>query len=312
MSDARSTLRLLASCDNACVFCAQAGDDAPELDLGALTASLRALRGDGADEVTFTGGDPSRASRLVELVRVARDLGFTSVGLQTHGRRLREGGLAADLASAGLTDVHLSLHGLGAAVHDHHTGTAGSFAESSAGLMASRVAGLTVVVNTVLTRSNGRSLGELGAWLASRGVAAWCVSVPRVAGSLVARFDPVYPRLGVLLPHALHALAAARQSGVTVFVRGAPRCMLGPFASRALGEAPGAFDPRRCDGCHGRAACVGVDPVYLARFGGDELSAARAPREDASRFTGREAALARMFVGVGPLVLDAVRDHAGG
>lgn len=312
MEGRRATLRLLSDCDNACLFCAQRGEEPVALAAGTVAEGLRALRGEGFDEVTFTGGEPARAEGLLDAVRAARGMGFAAVGLQTNGRRLRAGALAADLSLAGLTDVHLSLHGLGAAVHDHHTGVSGSFAEATAGLVAARGAGLAVVVSTVLTRSNGRSLGELAPWLAARGVAAWCVAVPRVAGALRARFDAVFPRLGIALPHALRALAAAQREGVAVFLRGAPTCLLGPFASRCVPDAPRAFDPARCDGCAARGACAGLDPVYLARFGGDELSAARAPRVPSPPFAGRDAALARMFVGEGPLVTDASADHAEG
>lgn len=311
MSGARSTLRLLSACSNRCVFCAQRGGAALRLNAEEVRAGLRGLRARGFDEVSFTGGDPTEHEGLLDAVRAARAEGFVSVGVQTHGRRLREGGFAADLASAGLTDVHLSLHGLGAALHDFHTGVPGSFAESAAGMVAARVAGLTVVVNTVLTRSNGRSLGELAGSLGARGVAAWCVSVPHAAGAMRARFDPVFPRLGVLLPHALHALSVAQRGGVAVFVRGAPSCLLGPFAGRRLPEAPRAFEPSRCDGCAGRDACGGVDPAYLARFRGDELSPGRAPKGGAAVFAGRDAALSRMFVGTGPLVFDGAEDHEG-
>lgn len=306
----RATLRLLSGCNNACLFCAQAGGAPAAPGEAEVSAGLAALRAEGFDEVTFTGGEPTLRPDLAGAVRAARGLGFAAVGVQTNGRRLRDGGLAGDLAAAGLTDVHLSLHGLGAA-HDFHAGAAGSFAESTAGLVAARGAGLAVAVNTVLTRSNGRSLGELGPWLASRGVAAWCVSVPRVAGALRAAFDPVFPRLALALPYALHALAAAQREGVAVFVRGAPACMLGPFAARALPDAPRAYDPSRCGGCVARGGCAGVDPVYLARFAGDELSRSRAPKAP-SPLAGRDAALARVFVGEGPLVTGDPADHAGG
>lgn len=312
MRGRRATLRLRSDCDNACLFCAQEGGAAVALGAGDVVEGLRALRAAGYDEVTFVGGEPTRFEALLDAVRAARGMGFVGVGLQTNGRRLRDGGLAADLAGAGLTDAHFTLHGLGAAVHDHHTGVSGSFAEATAGLVAARGAGLTAVVNTVLTRSNGRSLGELAPWLAARGVAGWCVSVPRVAGALRARFDPVFPRLGIALPYALHALAAAQREGVAVFLRGAPACLLGPFASRCVPDAPRAFDPARCAGCAARGSCAGLDPVYLARFGGDELSAGRAPRAPSPPFAGRDASLARMFVGEGPLVTDAPADHAGG
>lgn len=299
MPSRRATLHLLTGCDNRCTFCAPAGlpEVAPR-EPDALASALDALALQH-DAVTFTGGEPTLHPELPAIVAAARERGFTRIGIQTNGRRLREAGYADDLRRAGLTDVHLSLHGLGSVVHDHHTGVEGSFADAVAALGAARHAGLTAVVTTVLTRSNSRALGALAAWIAAQNLAAWTLAVPRTAGRLVANFDRVFPRLALSLPYALHALATARHKGVTVFLRGAPLCLLGPFAERSLPDAPRAFDPARCDGCPARAACPGVDARYLQRFGGDELSPARAPAAPLKPFGERDQALASMFVGEG-------------
>jgi hypothetical protein len=293
----RATLRLSLACDNQCVFCAQRGlsdaNQGPSAgdDLPARLAALRA----GADEITFVGGEPTLRDGLPDAIAAARAAGFRAVGVQTNGRRLAEPGLAERLVAAGLADVHLSIHGASPAAHDYHTGVDGSFRAAMAGMAAVRARGTTVVVTTVLTRSSFRGLGELPALLAARGAAAWHVAVPRVAGAAAAAFDRVVPRLGMALPFALHALDAAAKRGLPAFVSGAPLCLLGPFAARALPpepDRPRAF-AAACDGCAARAACPGVDPAYLARWNGDEL----APRAAPSRAP--EAALAGLFVGVG-------------
>lgn len=300
MHPTRATLSLLTDCNNQCAFCAPDGLTAsPPRDLDTLALALGELA-PMHDEVTLTGGEPTLHPALPEVIAAARRLGFRRVGLQTNGRRLREEGYAAALCDAGLTDVHLSLHGLGPAIHDHHTGVEGSFAELAEGLAAARHAGLTTVVTTVLTRSNARSLTALAPWLAAQSVAAWAVAVPRTAGRLHAAFDRVFPRLAMAMPHALHALATAQQRRVTVFLRGAPLCVLGPFEARSLPDAPRAYDPRACGQCPARSRCPGVDARYLQRFGGDELSPTRAPAAAPKPFTARELALAAMFVGEGP------------
>lgn len=300
----RATLSLLSDCDNRCVFCAP--DGLPRFEALTLDEAGRALDALALahDAVTFTGGEPTLHPALPAIVAAARARGFARVGVQTNGRRLREHGYAAALRDAGLTDVHLSLHGLGSAIHDHHTGVDGSFAEAADGLAAARQAGLAAVVTTVLTRSNARSLGALGPWLAAQSVAAWCVAVPRSLGRLADSFDRVYPRLAIALPHALHALAAAQKKGLTVFISGAPLCALGPFAARSLPAAPRAFAPA-CEACPARPRCPGVDARYLRRFHGDELSAARAPASAATPWGAREQALAAMFVGEGDGRADA-------
>jgi hypothetical protein len=312
MPPTRATLSLSTACDNRCVFCAP--DGLPPVAPRALDELDRALAAlaPGRDAVTLTGGEPALHPDLPAVVAAARARGFARVGIQSNGRRLREPGYAAALRAAGLTDVHLSLHGATAVAHDHHTGVEGSFREAQAGLEAAQGAGLTAVVTTVLTRSNARSLGALGAWLAGRGVAAWCVAVPRTAGRLVASFDRVFPRLSLALPYALHALAAAQAKGASAFLRGAPLCLLGPFAARSLPDEPRAFDPGRCGGCPARARCPGLDARYLQRFGGAELSPARAPAEAPRAFGAREAALAAMFVGEGPAGPGALESAAPG
>lgn len=301
MPPPRATLPLLADCDNRCTFCAPEGlpPVAPR-GLDALTRELDALAAHHT-AVTLTGGEPALHPELTAVVAAARARGFVRIGLQTNGRRLREHDLARALRDAGLTDVHFSIHGVGSAIHDHHTGVEGSFAEAFDGLAAARQVGLPVSVTTVLTRSNARSLNALGPWLVAQSVAAWCIAVPRTAGRLVANFDRVFPRLAMAMPHALHALSTAQSKGLATFLRGAPLCVLGPFAARSLPEAPRAYDPRHCDACPARARCPGVDERYLGRFGGDELAAARAPAAPARPFTAREEALAATFVGEGAL-----------
>jgi radical SAM family protein len=290
VSARRTTLRLGLACNNRCVFCAQSGltDDAGP----PLATRLRAARAD-ADELTFVGGEPLLDLALESAIAQARALGFTRVGVQTNGRHLQA--RAAPLARAGLTDVHVSIHGASAAVHDYHSGAEESFVALAAGVAAARAHGLVVVATTVVTRSNFRVLAALPSWLRSAGAAAWLLELPRAAGSARRAFDRVMPRLGLALPYALHALDAARRLAVPAFIRGAPLCRLGALARHALPDEPRAYGPA-CAGCSARPACPGVDAAYLARFGGDELQACVAPAAELD-------AHARLFVGVGPLQL---------
>lgn len=293
----RAVVPLSLQCDNACVFCGQAGLDAsrPTLEGAALEERLAALRAGGHDELTFVGGEPTRVDGLVQAVDEAKRAGFSAIGVQTNGSALAAH--ADALARAGLTDVHVSVHGARAEVHDFHTGRDGSFARLREGMAAVRRAGLTLVATTVLTRSSYRVLGEMEVLLSAASVSAWCVAVPIARGRAEDAFDWVTPRLALALPFALHALSRASERGIATFVWGAPLCLLGPYAARALESEARAFGDA-CHTCPARATCPGVEPRYLARFGGGELRA----RADAPRaWTDRERALARMFVGPGAL-----------
>ena len=301
-SGRRTTIELLGDCNNACVFCAQAGLPARSLTGDALTHALTAARAEG-DELTFIGGEPTLRDDLAEVITAARALGFRRVGIQTNARRLDDRTYVRVLTQAGLTDVHVSLHGV-AAVHDYHTGVPGSFGTAAVGIATATAAGLTVVATTVLTRSNCRVLSVLPGVLASRGVAAWNLSVPVVAGRARADFDRVVPRLAIALPFANHALRTARdlRPPLVAWISGAPLCLLGPYAGHALPTPPRAYGTA-CAPCPARAVCPGVDPAYLARFAGDELSP-RPPPPGPAYVGDRAAMLARMFVGVGALASD--------
>jgi MoaA/NifB/PqqE/SkfB family radical SAM enzyme len=223
---ARATVRILSACDNQCVFCGQQGlpDHAPSRD--EIRAALEDAR-TRADEVTLTGGEPGLHAELPAIVEEAKNLGFTRIGLQTNGKLARSMRI---FEGAGLTDLHLSIHGGSAAAHDYHTGVEGSFVAAIATLSAARAAGLDVAVTTVLTRSNARGLADLARLLAARNASIWCISVPRVRGRAAEIFDRVVPRLGIAMPFALHAAQLATSLRLPVFLRGAPSCVLGPFA----------------------------------------------------------------------------------
>jgi hypothetical protein len=296
------TVRLLLDCTNRCVFCAQKGitDTQPS-----PSEQLEAARRD-SNRVVFTGGEPTLHPDLLEHVQAARALGFERIGLQTNGHRLGDRPFLDALALAGLSDIHLSIHGAEAATHEYHTGVPGSFATVLAACSAGRDRGMTTLITTVLTRSNFRSLGSLPKLLASRRVAAWLISLPRVGGRAREAFPRVVPRLGLAVPYALRALTVAETLGLSPWIAGAPHCVLGPYSRWALPEAPLAYADA-CEGCVARDVCPGVDPEYFARFGGDELSAARVHPGARERDV---AELAAMFIGVGEVAPPPAPDAA--
>lgn len=260
-----------------------------------MLRELEVARTAGTEGVTLVGGEPAIDGRFEAFVARARALGFVRIGVQTNGWALAEPGRVEALARAGLTDVHLSIHGAEARVHDWHVGRAGAFDAAMRTWSAARAAALEVVVATVLTRSTFRALAPMPRMLASRGAAGWCIEVPRWRGGAATASDRVVPRLALALPFALHAVDAAETLGLPAFVRGAPSCLLGPWASRALAGDTRAYGAA-CQGCASRETCAGVDAEYLARFGDGEIAASAAVASD-----DRHGEVRAMFVGLGEM-----------
>ncbi|MCL2450174.1 MAG: radical SAM protein [Polyangiaceae bacterium] len=236
----RATVVLSLACNNECVFCAQEGLTRAGVP---VARQLEAARGSRWG-VTFVGGEPTLDPRLVEHVALARRHGFRAIGVQTNGRLLSQPGYAQALAKAGATDVHLSIHAADAAAHDYHTGRPRSHVEALSGLGAARAAGLVVVVTTVLTRSNFRSLQGLPRLLADRGVSAWQITATMAVGRAERNVDRVVPPHALAAPFVLHALRASDTLGLRAWVRGLPQSALGPFARRALPAREAEIDLR--------------------------------------------------------------------
>jgi hypothetical protein len=153
-----------------------------------------------------------------------------------------------------------------------------------------------VVATTVVTKSNTHVLAEIGGWLLARGVTGWALALPRARGRAALAFDRVVPRIGLAVPFALHAIAAARRAGLAAWIRGAPICALGELSDRALPSGARAFAPA-CARCAARAGCPGVSAAYLRRHGDGELAPlARPPAADPA-----PPAAAGWFVGTGLL-----------
>jgi hypothetical protein len=282
---------LTRDCDNHCIVCAQEGAD---VEVASWAEALEGARRDHA-AVTFVGGEPLLAPDLTDAIACAQALGYLGIGIQTNAVTLAPGRIA-ELVDAGLTDVHLSIHGAAREVHDYHTGRPGSFVAIAGVLDELRSRDVTVVATTVVTRSNFRVLSDLPSWLHARGVAAWACRWPTVAGRAASGFDRVIPRLGLAIPFVLHAQHSARALGLPSVLVGAPLCTLGPHAHAVL-AAPPRHHPAPCSTCAIRADCPGVDEAYAIRHGTDELHP-RAERPDPDLLP---PSLAAMFVGIGAL-----------
>lgn len=127
----RGEIRLGFRCNARCGFCYyQELLDNPvenEPTTEQLQERLRALRREGATEVEFTGGEPTIRPDLIDLIKLAKQLGFVNVSIITNGLRLANPRYANEVISAGANDFLLSIHGHTSELHDKHTQITGSF-----------------------------------------------------------------------------------------------------------------------------------------------------------------------------------------
>ncbi|MCI4354341.1 MAG: GTP 3',8-cyclase MoaA, partial [Thermoplasmata archaeon] len=205
VSDLR--ISLTQRCNLACVFCHMEGQPvaSDELSPSQIEAVVRAGASVGINRVKLTGGEPTLRSDLLEIVRRIRPH-VRELSMTTNG--LRMGDLAADLKSAGLDRVNVSLPSLNPATYRELTGVDG-VARTIAGIRAAVAAGLAPVkLNVVALEGATDSPDSVEALLAfAQEVGAWVqvIEFENVSG----RVDPkVYRQLHSELSRLSQSAAA--------------------------------------------------------------------------------------------------------
>jgi len=196
------TLAITGACNLACNHCwvrAGAADSAGhvrESMLSRLITEFAALDGEG---IRITGGEPLCHPGCLELLRLARSLGFPAVSLQTNAMLFTDKHLSVlcELDFPGFS-IQISLDGATAPTHDLVRGE-GAFEKALAGIRLLVNAGLAQRITILYTemRHNLAEFPELLELAAGMGLAA-VVSGTLIRGgraaedALIAPPDPVH------------------------------------------------------------------------------------------------------------------------
>lgn len=111
--------------------------------------------------LVLTGGDPLKRDDLCAIVSRASNAGLR-VAIAPSVTPLLTAESIARLAGAGAMRIALSLDAPDPIAHDSFRGTPGSFARTLAAVAAVRSAGLSLQINTSVTRTSAPRLGEMG------------------------------------------------------------------------------------------------------------------------------------------------------
>jgi len=232
------TITLGFACNNACVFCAQ-GEARHERPAAIGAEVARAL-----DEITpgetvaLLGGEPTIFADLPSWIRAADARGAAHIVVQTNGRRLAYRAYARSLREASTKlSLDVSLHGSTPAMHDWHTATPGSFAQTLQGLRNAHAEGVPAGITTVVTRSNFRHLAEIVRIAHAASAAA--IHFARVApfGSAARAGTRLVPAPEMLGPYLQRAESEAERLGLAVQLvegdRWPPSLLRGPLSNPA-------------------------------------------------------------------------------
>ena len=162
VTEKRLWVRLTRACNNHCVFCLDVGaHDGQAVPEDEVLARLRRGREEGATRAILSGGEPTIHPRFLDLVKAARDMGYTWVQCVSNGRMFAYDKFAARAIANGLREATLSMHGHTPELFERLVGIPGAYAQSLAGLKNLLRMGAVVSVDIVLNRLNLPHLKEI-------------------------------------------------------------------------------------------------------------------------------------------------------
>lgn len=290
----RADVKVGFACNNRCTFCAQ-GEKRRSVGRLSEEEIDRRLRegyrvGSG---LVLTGGEPTIRKDLVEIVRVARAIGYAPIQIQTNGRMLRYRELVDRLVLAGVDEISPALHGPSAEVHDALTCAPGAFVQTVEGIANAVRSGARVITNTVVVRQNLPTLAETLGVLHELGVRHAQLALVHPVGTAgeATSGDDVVPPIREAARAIADAVRAGRALGMVVMTEAVPPCLLPGLEDAVVEERipdtrvvdvdGQAFDFstwRRtegkakgpvCAGCRFDERCEGPWREYPERFGWD-------------------------------------------
>ena len=150
-------------CDLTCWYCffyAKEGEPIYEPTMDQIRFMLKRMKNEkpvGANSVQFTGGEPTLREDLPEIVKVAKDLGYSHVQLNTNGINLcRDPQLSVNLRESGVSNLYMSFDGMTPETNPKNYWEAQQAVDNCA------KAGIGVVlVPTVIGGINDHELGDI-------------------------------------------------------------------------------------------------------------------------------------------------------
>lgn len=275
-------------CNAKCKFCIVYDKlNRPELNMTdeQVYATLRQSRAGGSTEVGYSGGEPSIDPRIVDIVRYAKELGFTHQSMNTNGIRFKQKQFCRDILEAGLTSIDISVHGHTDELHDGLVVKRGALAAIREACANLRELGQTyrfhLSATIVIARDNHKELRNICVFLDSLGVTHKRLKYAyegHMSHDMI--IDQVAPYQDVVasIKDALDYLATRKWG---FYITHIPMCLLGEHAAfsqdferrhavmmfddhKVYGEPAHYFrqDGDACAGCVVNNLCTRLDGAY--------------------------------------------------
>lgn len=285
-------------CNNCCKFCVQGvkrnvyGNRKTE----ELEEIIQNSAGD-AEQIVFTGGEPTLHEGFLELVGEAKKANFEVIQIQTNGRMFAYERFCEQAISAGANEFSPAVHGPDKKIHDFLTSAPGSFEQTTMGIINIKKFDYPVITNSVITTRNYRHLPEMAKLLISLGVDQYQFAFPHITGSAEENKSWLIPKKSKIMNYVKKGLEVGIKAGKRVMTEAIPFCFMAGYedyiAEKIIPESK-VFDAQgvvedyssyrktkgkikgpQCRECKYFEICEGPWKEYPEIFGWDEFKPVR-------------------------------------
>jgi carbamoyltransferase len=223
----RFFLRLTRKCNNNCLHCSIL--DLPDMNdryTESAEDEIKKAYESGCREIVFMRGDVLIRKDLLKLVRIAKNLGYRIIQIQSNGRALCYEKYADMLIESGVSDFEISIYGHDRILHDYVSRMAGSFEQTFKGIKIIAGKGAHLLVNVPVITQNMTKLVDMVDILDSAGVKRVQFNFPRPLRIGKTWMLHYIPRISIASHYVREAMKEASSRRMDVSTEAIPLCHL--------------------------------------------------------------------------------------
>ena len=213
-------------CNNNCLFCVQADNKCKgnrsfeDIKADLIESKKR------CDSVVLTGGEVTIRKDFFDIVKLAKDIGYNTIQIQSNGRMFASLDFCKKTIDAGATEFGLAIHGYCAEQHDFLTKSPGSFKQTYHGIKNLISLGASVITNTVVVKPNYRNCAEIAKMLVNLGLHNFQFAFVHPMGNAWLNFDSIVPCISIAAPYIHKGLQIGIDAGARPVAEAMPYCMM--------------------------------------------------------------------------------------
>lgn len=309
MADRKKTYKSVIftgyKCNNRCRFCMEANKrELPVRTTSEIEKEMADARRRGADYLELIGGEMTLRRDIIELIKFAKKMGFSTIMIATNGRMFVYEKVAEKILLAGLNSIVFSIHGHNSQLHDWLTQSPESFKQLKKGVenvrRISNELGLNIHIgsNTCVVKQNYKFLPQIGEYIRSLEIGnSEFIFVDCNEGGAYDHFDEFVPKISEIAPYVHKCLEIGNRDNLLHWhIRYVPLCYFLDYLNQIseLHEVVtfhtehfasdfrnlnveksrkeiGRRKAEKCRGCRLYNWCEGIWRTYLEHFGEEEF-----------------------------------------